>query len=329
MTAMMEVRDVSKSFVKGTGQRIVRIDAVDRVSLSIDEGVNIGIIGESGSGKTTLGRIMTKLISPDSGRLIYLGSDITGRKRRKSGTFGREVQMIFQDPYSSLDPRMTVSKCIGDFMKVKGAAPDRDAILHYLDMVNLDSNVAGKKPGDLSGGQRQRVAVAKVLALRPKIIIADEPVSALDVSIRSQVLMMLEDLRRKAGITFAYITHDLSTLPFVADYVHVMYRGSVVEASSMDAVLREPLHPYTKGLLAAVPDFGKSPTEVGKHIKADADPDRVPAAGCKFYFRCAYAMPICREVVPELSDQGGGRYVSCHLYSKDSNVKGGQSSEAA
>lgn len=326
MTSLLEVRDVSKSFVKGTGPRLVKIDAVDRVSISVDEGVNVGIIGESGSGKTTLGRLMTKLIDPEYGTVLYRGSDITHVKRRKSGAFSREVQMIFQDPYSSLDPRMPVSKSIADFMKVEGAPPNHDEILQYLEMVNLDSNVAGKRPGDLSGGQRQRVAVAKVLALHPRIIVADEPVSALDVSIRSQVLTMLEDLRRKAGITFAYITHDLSTLPFVADYVHVMYRGSIVESSGMDGIIQEPLHPYTKGLLAAVPDFGRSPTEVGKHIKSDADPDNVPPTGCKFYFRCAYAMPVCLNVVPRLLDQGGGRLVACHLYPADGG-KGGPGNE--
>ncbi len=314
MTTLLELKNVSKTFVKRTGQGLVRINAVDNVSIKVSEQLNVGVIGESGSGKTTLGRIMTKLTEAEKGEIHYRSVDVTRKRRRRLKEFRREVQMIFQDPYSSLDPRMTVRDTIVDFMKLGGSDPDSEQISKYLSMVNLDEDILVKRPRDISGGQRQRVAVARVLALNPRIIVADEPVSALDVSIRSQVLMMLQNLRKNAGITFVYITHDLSTLPFVAEQVHVMYRGRVVESCNVMDLIREPLHPYTMGLLAAVPDFNKSLTDISKHIKNTSDVDAVPEAGCSFYYRCAHAMPICKDVNPALSVDDKGRSVACHLY---------------
>lgn len=314
MTVMLELNNVSKSFVKKTGQGIVRINAVDNVSLSVTEQSNVGIIGESGSGKTTLGRIMTKLTEPDSGLITYRSVNVTGKKRKKLSEFRREVQMIFQDPYSSLDPRMSVRAAIADFMKLGGNEPDQEHISRYLSMVNLDDDILDKRPRDISGGQRQRVAVARVLALNPRIIVADEPVSALDVSIRSQVLTMFQDIRRRAGITFVYITHDISTLPYVAEQMHVMYRGRIVESCDIRSLISEPLHPYTMGLLAAVPDFNKDTADISRHIKSTSDVDMVPEHGCSFYYRCAHALPVCKDVDPPLAEQEKGRLVACHLY---------------
>lgn len=307
----MEVEDVVKIFKKGP---VHSITAVDRVSLSIQKEQNVGIIGESGSGKTTLGKVMARLLTPDSGKILYKGQDVTKRSRRKLKDFRREVQMIFQDPYSSLDPKMTVRDLLSDFMLINGRKPSQEILANFLDMVSLSENLLDKYPSDLSGGQRQRVAIARVLTLDPQLIIADEPVSSLDVSVRSQILQLLNDLRTKSHITFVYITHDISSLPFVAEKAFVMYRGSVVEVSEIRRITSEPLHPYTKGLLAAVPDYGKDLTKVGEHIVEAADIDEVPPGGCKFYYRCAYAMEKCRSVEPELRDIGDSRQVACHLY---------------
>ena len=327
MTSIIEAKHIYKSFSRGRAKGLTKINALSDVSLSVNEGVNVGVIGESGSGKTTLGKIITKLSEPDSGNLFFYGEDITTAKERHLDKFRRSVQMIFQDPYSSLDPRMTVRASIQDFLRVQKIKSQDYDITKYLGMVELDQSVADKRPKDLSGGQRQRVAIAKALSLGPKLIVADEPVSALDVSIRSQILLMFENLKQATGKTFVYITHDISTIPFLADQVFVMYKGSVVESSTTKGLISEPLHPYSKGLIAAVPDFGKTSNDVDKHIKVDADPDAVPSRGCKFYFRCQYSMDICESVDPTLTKQGTGRFVACHLYSSSDETRSFQSKD--
>ena len=307
----MEIEGVSKKFKKGP---LHSITAVDRVSLFIEKGKNIGIIGESGSGKTTLGKIMARLITPDSGKILYKHEDVTSKTRRRLKIFRREVQMIFQDPFSSLDPKMTVRNLLSDFIRINGEVPAQESLINYLEMVSLNKNLLDKYPSDLSGGQRQRVAIARVLTLKPELIIADEPVSSLDVSVRSQILLLLNELRVKSNLTFVYITHDISSLPFVAEKVFVMYRGSIVEVSEIKKIISDPLHPYTKGLLAAVPDYGKDLTKVSQHIIQTADIDEIPLGGCKFYYRCAYAMDKCKTTEPELKSAGENRQVACHLY---------------
>ncbi|MEM3191874.1 MAG: ABC transporter ATP-binding protein [Candidatus Parvarchaeota archaeon] len=302
---------MTKIFKKNPRQSIT---AVDRVTLSVQEEENIGIIGESGSGKTTLGKIMVGLLAPDSGRIIYMNEDVTKGNGRKLKTFRKEVQMIFQDPYSSLDPKMTVHHLLSDFMRINGKKPTQESLSKFLEMVSLDESLLDKYPSNLSGGQRQRVAIARVLTLQPKLVIADEPVSSLDVSVRSQILQLLNDLRLNSHITFVYITHDISSLPFVAERVIVMYRGSIVEISEIKKIITDPLHPYTKGLLAAVPDYGKDLTKVGEHIIQTADIDDVSLGGCKFYSRCAYSMERCKTTEPLLKVVEGGRQVACHLY---------------
>lgn len=311
MTDMMKVENISKVFKKGPLHTVV---AVDRVSLVIERGVNVGIIGESGSGKTTLGKIMTRLTPANSGKLLYHGNDITKTRKRKLSGFRRGVQMIFQDPYSSLDPKMTVFQLLTDFMRLNGEAASREKCANYLEMVSLNKNLLDKYPSDLSGGQRQRVAIARVLTLQPEMIVADEPVSSLDVSVRAQILQLLNELRTKSDITFVYITHDISSLPFVTEIVYVMYRGSIVEVSKIGEVIKKPLHPYTKGLLTAVPDYGRDITKVNEHIIEVSDIDEMPKGGCKFYFRCAYAMDKCKVTEPELKEVESGRQVACHLY---------------
>lgn len=310
MSELMELKEIYKTFKKGPIHSVV---AVDNISLDIQAGTNIGIIGESGSGKTTLGKIMTKLIEPDSGKIVFDSRDVTRLKRKKIRDFRRNVQMIFQDPYSSLDSKMTVQKLLSDFIKLNGGEPDQETLFKSLDNVSLNNTLLGKYPSELSGGQRQRVAIARALTLKPRLIIADEPVSSLDVSVRAQILELLNDLHAKANLTFVYVTHDISSLPFVAKKVYVMYRGSVVEVSEIRSLLNEPLHPYSRGLLASVPDYGRDITDVREHILEGVDIDKMPPNGCKFYYRCAYAMDRCKDDVPKLRKMENGREVACHL----------------
>jgi oligopeptide/dipeptide ABC transporter ATP-binding protein len=315
MEKLMELKNITKEFVKVTLQSKYKIKAVDNISLDIIEGRNVGIIGESGSGKTTLGKIIVKLIDPDSGNIYYKGQDITYKKRNKLKDFKNEVQMIFQDPYSSLDPRMKIGDQIRDFIKLSGNDYSDELVLSYLSKVNLSEDVLNKKPAEISGGQRQRVAIVKVLTLNPKLIVADEPVSSLDASIRSQIITTLQNLTLKSGITFVYITHDISTLPFIVDTINVMYKGKIVESGSIKEILKESYHPYTKALIEAVPDINKSNKSLNIDIKNIEDENMKEENGCVFYNRCPYAMPICGKKVPELKQIKNNHKVACHLYS--------------
>ncbi|MGC8689562.1 MAG: ABC transporter ATP-binding protein [Thermoplasmata archaeon] len=310
----MELRNISKVFVKVTTRYKTRIKAVDDISLEIMEGKNIGIIGESGSGKTTLGKIMVKLLEPDKGEIYYKNKEITYVKRNKIMDFKKEVQMIFQDPYSSLDPRMKIGDQIRDFIKLGGNEPSDKLILKYLSMVNLSEDILNKRPIEISGGQRQRVAIAKVLTLNPRLIVADEPVSALDASIRSQVITTLQNLASKSNITFVYITHDISTLPFVVELINVMYRGKIVETGTINEIIKDSYHPYTRALLEAVPDINNPNKNLNITIRGIEDENITREGGCVFYDRCPYAKPICEKEVPLLKEIKNGHKVACHLY---------------
>ncbi len=308
----LSLRNIVKRFTKVVGGQTTLITAVDNVNLDIFLGQSVGIIGESGSGKTTLGKIMVKLLNPDAGTISFGQKDITRVKGSALRDFRASVQMIFQDPYSSLDPKMRVKDLIADFFRLANRKPTREDILRQLELVSLDQDVADKLPHELSGGQRQRVAIARALSLNPKLIVADEPVSALDVSIRSQILQLLAKLQGQAGVTYVLITHDIATLPLLVDNIYVMYAGSIVESAPTRTLIDRPLHPYTKALISAVPDLDGN-RESGLPIRPADLEEATHSGGCKYYGRCPYAMAVCRDVEPSLRTVEKGVTVACHL----------------
>lgn len=318
MSTILSLREGSKRYMQYTRQGTTEIRALDNVSIEIMSGKHVGVIGESGSGKTTLGKVLVKLIEADSGRLYFKGKDVTRAKGGHLQEFRSNIQMIFQDPYSSLDPRVKVSDLLRDFVKLRHGTWTQDILEESLSTVGLGRDIGNMLPVQLSGGQRQRVAIARALILNPTVIVADEPVSALDVSVRSQILKLLSDIKQRLGITYVFITHDVSSLYFVVDRVNVMYRGSIVEQGDIENLVKEPLHPYTKALIAAVPDFGKDLASATNTGTLAVDLESEPAVGCKYYPRCPYAMEVCKKEHPPLFDMGHDKYVACYLYDNGS-----------
>ncbi len=314
MTALIEVRNLSKHYPARDGKGLVR--AVNDVSLVVEAGHTLGIVGESGCGKSTLARLMLRLIEPSGGDVIFDGESLLAldgaalRRRR------RDIQIVFQDPYASLDPRMTVAAIVSEPLDIHGIGtrPERQAkVLELLDLVGLDRGAAAKYPHEFSGGQRQRIGIARAIALEPRLVVLDEPVSALDVSIQSQILNLLIDLRRRLKLSYIFISHDLSVVEHVSDEVAVMYLGRVVEYGVAERVFGSPLHPYTQALVSAVPEV--DPEKKRQRIVLAGDPpnpENIPP-GCPFHPRCRSAMASCRETPPALKVTQG-RAVACHLY---------------
>jgi oligopeptide transport system ATP-binding protein len=320
---LLEVRDLKKYFpVRGGFLRAVvnQVKAVDGVSLSIDTGGTLGLVGESGCGKSTLGRAILRLHEPTGGQIILDGEDITRVPRTDLLRRRRDMQIIFQDPFASLSPRRTVGQTIREPLDVhhQGSAADRDnRVRALLDVVGLSAKVLDRYPHEFSGGQRQRIGIARALALNPKFIVADEPVSALDVSVQSQVLNLIADLRRDQGVAFLFISHDLAVVQHVSDEIGVMYLGRLVEIADAAQLYRQPKHPYTKALLSAIPV--PDPTTRKQRIVLDGDvPSPMdPPDGCPFHTRCPEVMPICRHTRPATIDVGSTTIrheVACHLY---------------
>lgn len=319
---LVEVSDLRKYFPVrgGLWRRVVaQVKAVDGVSLAVHAGQTLGLVGESGCGKSTLGRTILRLQAPTSGSIRFAGTELGGLSRRGLLPWRRRMQAIFQDPYGSLSPRRTVAETVReplDVHRVGTAAERRRRVLELLDVVGLNPSVASRYPHEFSGGQRQRVGIARALALNPEFIVADEPVSALDVSVQSQVLNLIAGLKRDRGIAFLFISHDLAVVQHVSDQVGVMYLGKLVEMAPAQALFDRPLHPYTEALLSAVPQVdgrGRSRIVLG----GDVPSPRNPPPGCAFHTRCPRAMDICREVVPVLQAPAGEqtpRTVACHLY---------------
>jgi oligopeptide transport system ATP-binding protein len=292
------------------------VHAVCEVSLSVKKGETFGLVGESGSGKSTLGRSILRLIEPTSGKIEFEGVDITHLSSKKMVPLRKEMQMVFQDPYSSLDPRMRVWKIIGHPMERYGitrGAQTKARVIELLEIVGLNPEHADRYPHQFSGGQKQRIAIASTLALNPKFIIADEAVSALDVSIQAQILNLFKVLKTEYELTYLFIAHNLDVVQQVSDRIGVMYLGRLVELGGTDELLGRPLHPYTKALLSAIPI--PDPRSVRERIilKGELPSPIDPPSGCRFRTRCPYAQAVCAAEEPELRDFGNGRWAACHF----------------
>ena len=312
---LVEVQDLKQYFPVKTGfMKYTYLKAVDGVSLAIRPGETLGLVGESGCGKTTVGRTLLRLYEPTGGKVLFNGEEVTNKNIT---ALRKEMQMVFQDPYSSLDPRMTVEDIIGEPLDVHklytSKAERRDKILHLMELVGLNAEHATRYAHEFSGGQRQRIGIARALAVDPKFIVCDEPVSALDVSIQAQVVNMFEDLQEKLGVAYLFIAHDLLIVRHISNRIAVMYLGKIVEIADADELNDHPQHPYTVSLLSAVPIPDPNITRQRKRIILEGDvpsPLRMPT-GCAFRSRCRYATEKCAKECPKLEDRGNGHFVAC------------------
>ena len=317
--ALLSVSNLRKNFAVKGGvlSRVVdQVHAVDGVSFDIAAGETLGLVGESGCGKSTTGRCILRLIEPSSGEIWFNGADVTKMDATALRSLRRDMQIIFQDPYASLNPRLTVGAIVGEALTIHGLAKSRrqheDRVVQLLERVGLQADHMRRFPHEFSGGQRQRIGIARALAVEPKLIVCDEPVSALDVSIQAQVINLLEDLQEEFGLTYLFIAHDLSVVEHISTRIAVMYLGRVVEIAPAHDLYDTPLHPYSEALLSAVPI--PDPTVKRKRIMLQGDvPNPInPPSGCHFHTRCPIAKPDCATRVPELRESRPGHWVSCH-----------------
>lgn len=316
---ILEVKGLTKHFLVNKRKNTM-VHAVDNVSFAIKEGQTMGLVGESGCGKSTCARTIIRIYEPTSGQIIFNSQDISQLPQRDLKLLRKNIQMIFQDPYSSLNPRMNVRQIISEPLKahnIGGSRSERNELVsNILRMVGLGDEHATRYPHEFSGGQRQRIGVARALVLNPSVVICDEPISALDVSIQAQVINLLKELQSNLNITYLFIAHDLSMVRYVSDTVGVMYLGQLVELCESKEIYSNPCHPYTIGLLKSVPvrspKLARQKEESG--IEGDIPSPITPPSGCRFRTRCKQVMPVCSEISPPLLDIGGGHSVACHLY---------------
>ena len=314
---LISVNHLKKYF--NVGKKAV-LKAVDDVSFDIYKGETLGMVGESGCGKTTCGRTCIGLYSKTDGQVLYKGKDVHTLSGKERQNFKKEVQMVFQDPYGSLDPRMTVSEIVGEGIDIHHLAKSKqerqDKIYHCLELVGLNREHANRFVHEFSGGQRQRIGIARALAVDPEFMVLDEPISALNVSIQAQVVNLLIDLQKKMGLTYLFVAHDLSMVKHISDRIAVLYLGTLVELATSDELFANPLHPYTQALLSAipVPDPQVEKEREAKKIRLEGDvPSPInPAPGCRFKGRCRYCTDICQKELPPLKDVGDGHFVACH-----------------
>lgn len=320
---LLELRDIRKYFPLKEGilrRTVADIKAVDGISLKISAGQTTGLVGESGCGKTTLGQCILRLIDVTSGSIHLHGRDITHLKGKELRLIRKNMQIIFQDPYSSLNPRLNVEQLIGEALTIHNLAKgqkQRQQVTELLDTVGLPANSLSRYPHEFSGGQRQRICIARALAVKPRLMIADEPVSALDVSIQAQIINLLIDLQREFSLSYLFISHDLGVVKAISDYVAVMYLGRIVEYSQTETLYSHPLHPYTKAILSVIPI--PDPVTKRKRIILEGDvptPINIPA-GCRFYGRCPRRVESCLEADPPLEEKKKGHFVACFRVNKD------------
>ncbi|AIQ53765.1 ABC transporter ATP-binding protein [Paenibacillus sp. FSL R7-0331] len=320
MSILLEVRNLKKHYPvrKGFfGKQVGAVKAVDGITLSVEQGETLAVVGESGCGKSTTGRAILRLIEPTEGEIMFGGTDVRSLNTEQLRRFRTDMQMVFQDPYASLDPRWTVQRILEEPLRTHGSVPSgelKSRVEQLMEVVGLSPYQAHRFPHEFSGGQRQRIGIARALALNPKFIVCDEPVSALDVSIQAQVLNLMQDLQEQYGLTYMFISHDLSVVKFISDRVAVMYLGRVVELAPTKELFAKPLHPYTQALMSAVPVPNPGQKKQRIVLTGDVPNPETPPTGCAFHPRCPYAMDRCKSEAPELRALDTGHQVSCHLY---------------